>query len=77
MIDLGLPPHIFHFSGPLGYEVYGVGGPWEMKFMGSGSLGRVGNEIHDPTVDPMLRRADAAIGIRTGPTDNGRWGSRQ
>ena len=29
-----------------------------MKFKGSGSLGKVGNEIKDPIVDPMLRRGD-------------------
>ena len=35
-----------------------IRGPGEMKLMGLGSLGKVGNEINDPIVDPMLRRGD-------------------
>ena len=57
-MDFGPPPnkcHYFGIPGPINFIIFG---PWEMQFMGPGSLGKVGNELNDPIVDPMLRRGD-------------------
>ena len=52
-----LGPSPIHFIilglNPINFIIWGLG---EMKFMVAGSLGKAGNEINDPIVDPVLRR---------------------